>query len=426
MAFDYEAAKAQYGAQGAREREQQYNTAPPPPPPAPPAATTPPAPGAPPPPAPATPPKPMQTARPPAPAPAPAAPTAAQSSPYGDLSGFKDYNSWKAASGQDSSQIQNWYNQQMNPNAAPGAGTGGQHQAGGGTTPYTGPANTNEWQTSVGMTDGAHPDAAKPSGDPFVDSIRSGQHGSEDYARFSNAQLLAWRDKYVPGSNPPKFYNDFGDVVDKPTESGPKSQAAGYATGETDAGKASGGQGGPGGGGVGGGGGSSSMSASSTPGGGDMQEWWKNLIQKQGDSRYTPEAMAALEADQFSRARAQEKQQLQQSTADIAQRGVRGSASQNAARRQIGVGTGQQIMANRADLQKKKIDADYQDKQAAITNAQNYVNSMRDYMMRMEGNSIQREQIAAQIRLATQNINAQKDMMEQGYQNNLATMFAGG
>jgi hypothetical protein len=133
--------------------------------------------------------------------------------------------------------------------------------------------------------------------------------------------------------------------------------------------------------------------------------------------------MAAMEADQFSRARRQEKLQLDQANQDMAQRGVARSANQNAAKRQIGVGTGQQIMANNADLAKRKIDADYQDKQAAINNAMNYVNSMRDFLLRGEGNAIQREQISAQIRLANMNIQAQKAMLEQNYQNNLSSNF---
>jgi hypothetical protein len=157
-----------------------------------------------------------------------------------------------------------------------------------------------------------------------------------------------------------------------------------------------------------------------------MQDWWKNLIQQGPQSRYTPEAMAALEADQFSRARAQEKLQLGQSRQDQAQRGVARSANQGAATRQIGVGTGQQILQNRAQIQRQKIDADFQDKQAAIQNAQNYVNSMRDYILRGEGNAIQREQIQAQIRLANMNITAQKSAMEQNYQNSLAMNFATG
>lgn len=72
----------------------------------------------------------------------------------------------------------------------------------------------------------------------------SGQ--SEDYARFSDRQLADWigRKWDVAGGF---FTNDFGDRVEKPTESGPQSAAAGYATGEKSAG---GGGGGGGGGGV--------------------------------------------------------------------------------------------------------------------------------------------------------------------------------
>ena len=132
----------------------------------------------------------------------------------------------------------------------PMANTGGQAQPGGGTTQYTGPADTTKWKTDVAMTDDAHPDSAGPSGDPFVDMIRASGTGSEDYKRFSNAQILAWKDKYDPDASKaagiPKFKNDFGDIVDKPTESGANSQAAGYATGEKSGGKA--GAGGAGGG----------------------------------------------------------------------------------------------------------------------------------------------------------------------------------
>ena len=183
------------------------------------------------------------------------------------------------------------------------------------------------------------------------------------------------------------------------------------------------GAGGAGGGGVGGGGGAAGGAGAPGAGGmDDMQAWWASQIKGQG-TRYSPEAMAALEADQFSRARAQEKNQLRDARQDMAVRGTSRSANQNAAVRQIGVGTGQQIMATRADIQRKKIDADYQDKQAAINNAMNYVNSMRDWLLRNEGNAIQREQIGAQIRLAMANIQAQKDMTEQNYQNNLSTGF---
>ena len=66
---------------------------------------------------------------------------------------------------------------------------------------------------------------------------------SEDYARFNDSQVASWiNDKWdVTGGH---FLNDFGDVVAKPTESGPNSSAAGAATGEKAAGVAGGGGGG--------------------------------------------------------------------------------------------------------------------------------------------------------------------------------------
>jgi len=54
---------------------------------------------------------------------------------------------------------------------------------------------------------------------------------SEDFKRYSAAQVADWINRKwdVAGGH---FTNDFGDVVEKPTESGPLSTAAGAATGE--------------------------------------------------------------------------------------------------------------------------------------------------------------------------------------------------
>lgn len=55
---------------------------------------------------------------------------------------------------------------------------------------------------------------------------------SEDYARFSDAQLADWITRKWSVSDG-GFLNDYGDKVEKPTESGYKSTAAGAATGES-------------------------------------------------------------------------------------------------------------------------------------------------------------------------------------------------
>jgi len=110
--FNYDEAKAKYGAQRARQMEQDANKPAPPP-----ASTTPPAPA---PPAPA--PAPAGGApRPPAPAPAPAP---AAPSPYGDVSGFKTFADWQSAyraaggTGQNTG-LQDWYNKQTSGGAPP-------------------------------------------------------------------------------------------------------------------------------------------------------------------------------------------------------------------------------------------------------------------------------------------------------------------
>lgn len=93
---------------------------------------------------------------------------------------------------------------------------------------------------------------------------------SEDFARFSAAQVAKWiNDKWDVANG--YFTNDYGDIVEKPTESGPKSKAAGAATGE---------KGGGTGGGGGGGGGKGSK-------GGKMGDW-------AADNSVNPELQARL------------------------------------------------------------------------------------------------------------------------------------
>lgn len=249
---------------------------------------------------------------------------------------------------------------------------------------------------------------------------QQGGNRPEDMERFSDETLAGW-DQYAvkEGPNAGKYLSMRGaeGYFDKPTECPPGMVPSG--PNETDpcipGGGGAGGQGGSGGGAGGSGG---------APNNGyldEMTAYWQNLVKNQDKSRWSPEAMAAVEADAFARARAQEKNQLEDAKADMAARGVTGSANQNATMRGIRSGTGASIMQTRAQVMRAKIDADYQDKQAAINNAKEWVNSMRDYMLRTDMNAIQREQIAAQIRLAQMNIKAQESMVEQNYQNNLST-----
>jgi hypothetical protein len=105
----------------------------------------------------------------------------------------------------------------------------------------------------------AQPDttAATDPNAAYIAEVRaSGQGKSEDYSRFSDAELLAWKPWYQGGG---KFKNNYGDIVDKPDERGANTPANMNGTGDKgDYGQGynnnavGGGGAGPGGGGAGG------------------------------------------------------------------------------------------------------------------------------------------------------------------------------
>ena len=66
--------------------------------------------------------------------------------------------------------------------------------------------------------------------DSYVAEVRaSGASKGEDYARFSDAEILSWKKHYVGNG---KFKNDYGDVVDKPDERGPNTPHNRNGTGD--------------------------------------------------------------------------------------------------------------------------------------------------------------------------------------------------
>lgn len=243
------------------------------------------------------------------------------------------------------------------------------------------------------------------------------EHGmSEDFDRFDEATLMLWESKKDPNC-PPKFpyQADNGTgCAEKPID-----------TGLNGGGGAGGAGGGGGRGGRGGAGGGSTVASSGLGGNaGAIGNTIWDQIQRDllgGESRYDEEAMARLEADQFARARRQEELQLEESRRDAALRGTSRAGEQGAALRGIRSGTGQQIMANRAQIQQEKIKADFEDRQAAIQNSLNYLNSLREYMLRSDMNSIQRESLAAQIAMAEKQLRWQTAENDRAYQRNLST-----
>lgn len=132
---------------------------------------------------------------------------------------------------QSGSSLQQWYQAAIDagdPRAV--KASGGQVIEGGGGygASETGGAPTAEW---LGKR--------KPTPSELIRYYKE-TGKSEDFKRFSAAQVADWINRKWDAANG-YFTNDFGDIVEKPTESGPQSHAAGYATGEMDAGKGGGG-----------------------------------------------------------------------------------------------------------------------------------------------------------------------------------------
>jgi hypothetical protein len=102
------------------------------------------------------------------------------------------------------------------------------------------------------------PPATNDADAQYIAEVRAAGKGkSEDYARFSDADILSWKPWYQGGG---KFKNNYGDIVDKPDERGSNTPANMNGTGDQgDYGQgysnsAVGGAGGQGGGGGAGGG----------------------------------------------------------------------------------------------------------------------------------------------------------------------------
>ena len=374
--------------------------APPAPPPAPPAPA--PQPAAAPPPPPAYNPQAGGVPQPPRPAPPPPPASGGQ-----DLSGFSSFAEWQAAN-----------------QAAGGRGLASAYEASGGTLQ---PGEQDQFNVGQGRADGstgAPNNQAQMTPDQRVDYAMQNiddlsAHGDPNRAR---EQWKIWQrsfDPACPGESPYQAEDGSG-CVEKPDN----SNTPGAGGRQNLPGGVAGNQGGGGGGAGGGAGGAtSSTTASSTPGGqgGISDTIWDQIRGDLdgGPSRYSDENVAAIEADQFARARRQEALQLEESRRDSAISGTSRSGGAQAARRGIRAGTGQQILANRSQIQQGKIQADFEDRQAAIKNAQNHLNSLRQYMLQSDMNSIQREQLSAQIAMANKQLAWQTTENDRAHQRGL-------
>lgn len=341
MAFDYEAAKAQYGAQRAREMEREASMS-----------------------------------FPDAPSGAPAAPA-----PIGI----------PAPAG-------------ARPAVGPSSTSRGPAPVGGGPAPLTGAGAALEQNMAAqrGNTDWR---------DTNVSSAQWGAWEEEERKRFENGTSAQ---QTTPGGCPPDkpFTGRGGQCAYKPDDCPDGTVVQGSDTnGTAKCVPAGGGGGGQGFGAAGGG------PAAATTGAGSTDAFAKQLqdnlskMMSGENSRYNPQAVQGLLAEIKQRIESSKNTQVRQAQEEAAGRGMSRSGVTGTNLAAIRRGAESQFTSEYSGVLKSKIDADYQDKLAAIDRSQKYLDSMRDELYRRDMSAIQRQQFQANLDLAYANIAYQREAL---------------
>lgn len=143
------------------------------------------------------------------------------------------------------------------------------------------------------------------------------------------------------------------------------------------------------------------------PGAGDDQQnfiWHQIRGMLNGQTSFSPAVVDAMKGQLLSATRGQENAQIAASDEDLASRGIFRSgiaAEQTAGIRAAGA---QAYTSGTRDILVKKALQDFQDKKDAIDRAQNWLNSMRDWIVQNDRNDIAKEQSLAQIQLGYANL----------------------
>lgn len=191
------------------------------------------------------------------------------------------------------------------------------------------------------------------------------------------------------------------------------------------AGAPGGGGGGGGRGGAGGGGGTTKPNFTD-PALAQSGYLW-SVIEKMlgGPSRYTPEVMSSLMGGIKTGAERAAANQTEESNADLASRGIARSTVAAEAQRGIRANVYDQVLEGRNQINRAKIDADYQDKLAALQAAQQWIDSLRNFVAQSNATQAQKEAAMANITLGYARLQQEQSMMRENYAQQIQLLLLG-
>jgi hypothetical protein len=183
---------------------------------------------------------------------------------------------------------------------------------------------------------------------------------------------------------------------------------------------------GPSGGGPGGPGGGSGPFDSS-PGGIDAQIRALLAGIMGGQTRFGPEVMADIAAGAKGLQQSEVASGTEALNEDLARRGLSQSAAGASLAQDVRQQAAGRFDTTMRETRVKKAYSDFDDKMQGLKAAQDYINELHDYELGLDQNSIQREQIAANIAMARERIQAEAQnlMAQLGANRDLASMQIG-
>lgn len=130
------------------------------------------------------------------------------------------------------------------------------------------------------------------------------------------------------------------------------------------------------------------------------------------NSRYNPLAVQTLTGQAKANAEDQAAQSRAELESDAAARGMFGAGNTVSQLSSIRANANRQVANESANIQRAKIDADFQDKRAAMQDAFEYLNAARDWAYKQQMTAMQRQQFDANLQLAYARMQQEWDQMQ--------------